>query len=173
MPENKSRDCCQELDWQRCPRPKCFVITYVISIGGFTHVVAGSVEAWLLMLRAETSAWGAVGGFILLHWSAILSEEQDCLLFSHTDKSGTRLSRSVDSNGSLSTRDQCSADTVQKRRFSSHADHRLDCRSAKANAHSQRWNRRRIQMFSYDAHFDADARGPAFDRERCLAEKRR
>jgi formate/nitrite transporter FocA (FNT family) len=41
------------------------MITYVISIGGFTHVVAGSVEAWLLMLSGQTSAWGAIAGFIV------------------------------------------------------------------------------------------------------------
>lgn len=41
------------------------IITYVIAIGGFSHVVAGSAEAWLLMLEGEMSFSGAIGGFIL------------------------------------------------------------------------------------------------------------
>ncbi|WP_426240343.1 formate/nitrite transporter family protein [Pararhizobium sp. DWP1-1-3] len=41
------------------------LITYVISLGGFSHVVAGSGEAWLLMLAGETTLFGAVGGLIL------------------------------------------------------------------------------------------------------------
>lgn len=41
------------------------LVTYVIAIGGFSHVVAGSAEAWLLMLTGQTSTTGAVFGFIL------------------------------------------------------------------------------------------------------------
>jgi formate-nitrite transporter family protein len=41
------------------------LITYVIALGEFSHVVAGSEEAWLLMLTGQTSFAGAVGGFIL------------------------------------------------------------------------------------------------------------
>lgn len=41
------------------------LITYVISLGGFSHVIAGAGEAWLLMLTESTSVVGAVGGFIL------------------------------------------------------------------------------------------------------------
>jgi formate/nitrite transporter FocA (FNT family) len=41
------------------------LITYVIALGEFSHVVAGSAEAWLLMLTGQTSFAGAVGGFIL------------------------------------------------------------------------------------------------------------
>ena len=41
------------------------LVTYIIAIGGFSHVVAGSGEAWLLMLMGQTSFAGAVGGFIL------------------------------------------------------------------------------------------------------------
>jgi formate-nitrite transporter family protein len=41
------------------------LVTYVIAIGGFSHVVAGSAEAWLLMLTGQTSFTGAVFGFIL------------------------------------------------------------------------------------------------------------
>ena len=41
------------------------MITYVIAIGGFSHVVAGSGEAWLLWLTGHSSLGQAVGGFIL------------------------------------------------------------------------------------------------------------
>ena len=41
------------------------LVTYVIALGGFSHVVAGSAEAWVLMLTGQTSFAGAVGGFIL------------------------------------------------------------------------------------------------------------
>jgi formate/nitrite transporter FocA (FNT family) len=41
------------------------LVTYVIALGGFGHVVAGSGEAWLLMLTGQTNFAGAVGGFIL------------------------------------------------------------------------------------------------------------
>jgi formate/nitrite transporter FocA (FNT family) len=41
------------------------LVTYVVAIGGFSHVVAGSCEAWLLMLTGEIGPWRAVGGFIL------------------------------------------------------------------------------------------------------------
>ena len=41
------------------------LLTYIIAIGGFSHVVAGSAEAWLLATTGETG-WGqALGGFIL------------------------------------------------------------------------------------------------------------
>jgi formate/nitrite transporter FocA (FNT family) len=41
------------------------LITYVIALCGFSHVVAGSGEAWLLLLMDKTDVAGAVGGFIL------------------------------------------------------------------------------------------------------------
>jgi formate/nitrite transporter FocA (FNT family) len=41
------------------------LITYVIALGKFSHVVAGAAEAWLLMLLGQTNFAGAVGGFIL------------------------------------------------------------------------------------------------------------
>ena len=41
------------------------LITYVIALGGFSHVVAGSAEAWLLWLVGKTSLWNALAGFIL------------------------------------------------------------------------------------------------------------
>lgn len=40
------------------------LITYVVAIGGFSHVVAGSAEAWLLWLTGKASFGWAVGGFI-------------------------------------------------------------------------------------------------------------
>jgi formate/nitrite transporter FocA (FNT family) len=41
------------------------LVTYVIALGGFSHVVAGAAEAWLLMLTEQMSFAGAVHGFIL------------------------------------------------------------------------------------------------------------
>jgi formate/nitrite transporter FocA (FNT family) len=41
------------------------LVTYVIALGGFSHVVAGAGEAWLLMLSGERTMGEAVGGFIL------------------------------------------------------------------------------------------------------------
>jgi formate/nitrite transporter FocA (FNT family) len=41
------------------------LITYVVAVCGFSHVVAGSAEAWLLMLTGQASLGWAVGGFIL------------------------------------------------------------------------------------------------------------
>ena len=42
-----------------------FLITYVVGVGGFSHVVAGSAEAWLLALTGHAS-WGwAATGFVL------------------------------------------------------------------------------------------------------------
>ena len=41
------------------------MLTYVVSIGGFSHVVAGSAEAWLLWLTGRASLGWVIGGFIL------------------------------------------------------------------------------------------------------------
>ncbi|MDH7638161.1 formate/nitrite transporter family protein [Sphingomonas oryzagri] len=41
------------------------MITYVIAIGGFSHVVAGSTEAWLLWLAGSIGLGKAIMGFIL------------------------------------------------------------------------------------------------------------
>ncbi len=41
------------------------LLTYVIAIAGFSHVVAGAAEAWLLLLVGKTTFAGAVNGFIL------------------------------------------------------------------------------------------------------------
>lgn len=42
-----------------------FFVTYIIAIGGFSHVVAGSTEAWILVLSGQASFMTAVGGFLL------------------------------------------------------------------------------------------------------------
>jgi formate/nitrite transporter FocA (FNT family) len=41
------------------------IVTYAIALGGFSHVVAGSAEAWLLMLTGQATVVSAVCGFIL------------------------------------------------------------------------------------------------------------
>ena len=41
------------------------LITYAIAIGGFSHVVAGSAEAWLSALSGRIGFGTAVGGFIM------------------------------------------------------------------------------------------------------------
>ena len=41
------------------------LITYVIAIGGFSHVVACSTEAWLLVLTGQATFGTAIGGFIV------------------------------------------------------------------------------------------------------------
>ncbi|MDO6414177.1 formate/nitrite transporter family protein [Sphingomonas sp. BIUV-7] len=41
------------------------LMTYVIALGGFSHVVAGSGEAWLLWLAHETTFYDATCGLIL------------------------------------------------------------------------------------------------------------
>lgn len=40
-------------------------LTATISICGFTHVVAGAVEAFLLVLAGEIPAWDMLGGFLM------------------------------------------------------------------------------------------------------------
>ena len=41
------------------------LLTWIVSLAGFSHVIAGSAEAWLLATTGEAS-WGfALGGFIL------------------------------------------------------------------------------------------------------------
>lgn len=41
------------------------IVTYAIALGGFSHVVAGSAEAWVLMLTGHASPAAVTGGFIL------------------------------------------------------------------------------------------------------------
>lgn len=42
-----------------------FAVTYLIAVGGFTHVVVGSVEAWILWLAGEVSLTSAAFGLVL------------------------------------------------------------------------------------------------------------
>lgn len=39
------------------------LMTYLIALGGFTHVVAGSVEAFLLLVNAQLGLWHMIAGF--------------------------------------------------------------------------------------------------------------
>lgn len=41
------------------------VITWLIAIGGFTHVIASSTEMWTALLLGEVSLSSALGGFLL------------------------------------------------------------------------------------------------------------
>lgn len=41
------------------------MVTYIVALGGFVHIVAGSGEAWLLVLTGATSLSKAVGGFLV------------------------------------------------------------------------------------------------------------
>lgn len=42
-----------------------FVMTYLIGVGGFTHIVAGSVESFLLLLTGEVGLLATVVDFAL------------------------------------------------------------------------------------------------------------
>lgn len=77
-----------------------FILTYLISIAGFAHVIAGSAEAWLLVLRGEFSlgsafalylaptlignVLGGTGLFALLAYGQTKEE------FSHQDRAPSR-----------------------------------------------------------------------------------
>ncbi len=41
------------------------LMTYLIAIGGFTHIIAGSMEAYLLVLAGDWEWWQVVGQFML------------------------------------------------------------------------------------------------------------
>ena len=41
------------------------LITYLIALGGFTHVIAGSFEGFLLVLNGHMSAWSMAIDFFL------------------------------------------------------------------------------------------------------------
>ena len=41
------------------------MITYAIALGNFSHVVAGSAEAFLLLVFGEIGIWKTLGGFLL------------------------------------------------------------------------------------------------------------
>lgn len=42
-----------------------FIMTYLIAIGGFSHIVAGSTEGFLLVLNGETSIFAMIWGFTI------------------------------------------------------------------------------------------------------------
>ena len=39
--------------------------TYLIAIGGFTHIVAGSMEAYMLVLAGDWEWWRMIGQFVM------------------------------------------------------------------------------------------------------------
>lgn len=41
------------------------IVTYIIALGGFAHVVVGSSEAWFLVLDGKTGIGEALGGYVL------------------------------------------------------------------------------------------------------------
>lgn len=41
------------------------LMTYIIAAGGFTHVIAGSFEAYLLVIAGDWAWWQAIGKFLL------------------------------------------------------------------------------------------------------------
>jgi formate/nitrite transporter FocA (FNT family) len=42
-----------------------FLMTYLIGVGGFAHIVAGSVEMFLLVISGELGLWTMLTGFTL------------------------------------------------------------------------------------------------------------
>jgi len=41
------------------------LMTWLIAVGGFTHIVAGSMEAYLLVIAGEWSVWMLIGAFMV------------------------------------------------------------------------------------------------------------
>ncbi|HZY40728.1 MAG TPA: formate/nitrite transporter family protein, partial [Anaerolineae bacterium] len=41
------------------------LMTYLIAIGGFTHIVAGSMEAYILVLAGDWEWWRMIGQFVV------------------------------------------------------------------------------------------------------------
>lgn len=41
------------------------LMTYLVALGDFSHVIAGSAEAFLLLVFGEIGAWQTLGGFLL------------------------------------------------------------------------------------------------------------
>ncbi|HWD60276.1 MAG TPA: formate/nitrite transporter family protein, partial [Stellaceae bacterium] len=39
------------------------LMTYLIALGGFPHIVAGSMEGFLLVLHGDAQAWWMASGF--------------------------------------------------------------------------------------------------------------
>jgi len=47
------------------PFPVIFLMTYLIAISGSAHIVAGSIEAFMLVVNGQMGAWHAFAGFAL------------------------------------------------------------------------------------------------------------
>ena len=47
------------------PFPVIVLITYLIAISGAAHIVAGSIEAFLLVINGQMGAWHALAGFAM------------------------------------------------------------------------------------------------------------
>lgn len=47
------------------PLPVIFLMTYLIAISGSAHIVAGSIEAFMLVVNGQMGAWSAFAGFAL------------------------------------------------------------------------------------------------------------
>ena len=47
------------------PVPVIFLMTYLIAISGSAHIVAGSMEAFMLVVNGRMGAWQALAGFAL------------------------------------------------------------------------------------------------------------
>ena len=45
------------------PVPVIFLVTYLIAISGSAHIVAGSMEAFMLVVNGQLGAWQALAGF--------------------------------------------------------------------------------------------------------------
>jgi formate/nitrite transporter FocA (FNT family) len=45
--------------------PVILIMTYVVGIGGFTHIVAGSAEVLFLVWNGSISWWGYAGGYAI------------------------------------------------------------------------------------------------------------
>ncbi len=54
------------------------LMTYLIAIGGFTHIVAGSMEAYMLVLTGDWEWWRMLGSSSCRCCSAIWSAAPRC-----------------------------------------------------------------------------------------------
>jgi formate/nitrite transporter FocA (FNT family) len=45
--------------------PVITLMTWLIAVGGFTHIVAGSMEAWMLVLGGDWQWWQMLGQFFV------------------------------------------------------------------------------------------------------------
>ncbi len=72
------------------------VITYIVALGGFVHIVAGSGEAWLLLLTGKTSLTGAVGGFLVPAFIGNVIGGSCLFAVLATDRCGMRSRQGID-----------------------------------------------------------------------------